>query len=88
MMFGSSEARLELDPWMLNREMSLQFKTSHPDGVIAFTGSDSTYLALQLVSGSLVFSAKKSKCISCVVHPRDASILVIVSSRVKSNTIA
>ena len=59
--FGSSEASLELDPWMLNRELSLQFKTSNPDGVIAFTGSDATYLAIQLIEGSLVFTAKKSE---------------------------
>ena len=46
---------------MLNRELSLQFKTSYPDGVIAFTGTDSTYLVLELVEGSLIFTAQRSE---------------------------
>ncbi|KAL5257004.1 hypothetical protein ACHWQZ_G012056 [Mnemiopsis leidyi] len=59
--FGSSESKLELDQWrwMLNRGLSLQFKTSYPDGVIAFTGTESTYLVLELVDGRLIFTAQK-----------------------------
>ena len=45
--------------WMLNRGLSLQFKTSYPDGVIAFTGTESTYLVLELVDGRLIFTAQK-----------------------------
>ena len=58
-MFGSSDAKLELDNWMINRDLSLQFKTSNSDGVIAFTGTDSSYLALELIEGRIVFSAYK-----------------------------
>ncbi|XP_063694628.1 neurexin-1-like isoform X3 [Bolinopsis microptera] len=58
--FGSSESKLELDQWMLNRGLSLQFKTSYPDGIIAFTGTESTYLSLELIEGSLVFTAQKN----------------------------
>ena len=61
MTFGSSESKLELDQWMLNRGLSLQFKTSYPDGIIAFTGTESTYLSLELIDGSLVFTAQKSE---------------------------
>nr|AEX15559.1 neurexin [Pleurobrachia bachei] len=59
-MFGSSESHLTLDTWMVNREVTLQFKTSNPNGVIAYAGGNSgNYLELELRDGSLFFAARK-----------------------------
>ena len=61
-MFGSSESHLTLDTWMVNREVTLQFKTSNPNGVIAYAGGNSgNYLELELRDGSLFFSARKGE---------------------------
>ena len=74
-MFGSSESHLTLDTWMVNREVTLQFKTSNPNGVIAYAGGNSgNYLELELRDGALFFAARKGT-LSLVTHCAKRTVL-------------